>query len=117
MRASNCAHKYRAGCPARVAPKSVCTVLNPAPAGAEALFGIEKLKVPRSSIPAATHVDGSAHIQPFRRNDNPLYHHMIAALNELTGYPIIFNTRFNVQRPDRVYARSCTPLLCEDRDG
>jgi len=117
MRASNCAHKYRAECMVWSQPVTTRTVFDRAPAGAEALFGIEKLKVPRSSIPAATHVDGSAHIQPFRRNDNPLYHHIIAALHELTGYPIIFNTRFNVQRTDGMYARSCTPLLCEDRDG
>ena len=77
----------------------------PAPAGAESLWGIEKLKVPRSTIPAVTHVDNSARIQTVRRADNPLYYDIISAFKELTGCPIIVNTSFNVRDEPIV----CTP--------
>jgi carbamoyltransferase len=77
----------------------------PVPARQEALWGIEKLKVPRSTIPAVTHVDDSARIQTVRRRDNPLYYDIISAFNELTGCPIIVNTSFNVRDEPIV----CTP--------
>ena len=77
----------------------------PAPSGTESLWGIEKLKVPRSTIPAATHVDNSARIQTVRRADNPLYYDIIHAFYELTGCPVIVNTSFNVRDEPIV----CTP--------
>ena len=63
----------------------------------EALFGIEKLKVPRSEIPAVTHVDYSARIQTVHRETNPRYHALIDQFRERTGCPVIVNTSFNVR--------------------
>ena len=63
----------------------------------EGLFGIEKLNVPRSDIPAVTHVDYSARIQTVRREDNPAYYDVIKAFQSLTGYPVVVNTSFNVR--------------------
>jgi carbamoyltransferase len=77
----------------------------PVPEGAEELHGIEKLKVPRSSIPAVTHVDYSARIQTVRREMNPLYYDIINAFYEQTGCPVIVNTSFNVRGEPIV----CTP--------
>ena len=75
------------------------------PPGSESSWGIEKLKVRRSQIPAATHVDYSARIQTVRREDNPLYHDIIKAFYRLTGCPVIVNTSFNVKDEPIV----CTP--------
>jgi carbamoyltransferase len=61
------------------------------------LFGIDKLNVPRSSIPAVTHVDYSARIQTVHKETNPRYHDLISALKEKTGCPVIVNTSFNVR--------------------
>jgi carbamoyltransferase len=61
------------------------------------LFGIEKLNVPRSDIPAVTHVDYSARIQTVHRDTNPRYHALIAAFERHTGCPVIVNTSFNVR--------------------
>ena len=69
------------------------------------LFGIEKLKVPRSEIPAVTHVDYSARIQTVHRETNPLYHALISMFKERTGCPVIVNTSFNVRGEPIV----CTP--------
>jgi carbamoyltransferase len=63
----------------------------------QALFGIEKLNVPRSDIPAVTHVDYSARIQTVHRDTNPRYHALICAFKQLTGCPVIVNTSFNVR--------------------
>jgi carbamoyltransferase len=63
----------------------------------QTLFGIEKLNVPRSSIPAVTHVDYSARIQTVHKDTNPLYHSLIARFKELTGVPVLVNTSFNVR--------------------
>jgi carbamoyltransferase len=63
----------------------------------EALFGIEKLNVTRSEIPAVTHVDYSARIQTVHSNTNPRYHALISAFKQKTGCPIIVNTSFNVR--------------------
>jgi carbamoyltransferase len=63
----------------------------------EALFGIEKLNVPRSDIPAVTHVDYSARVQTVHRETNPRYHALISLFKERTGCPVIVNTSFNVR--------------------
>lgn len=61
------------------------------------LFGIEKLNVPRSSIPAVTHVDYSARIQTVHEDTNPKYYALIRRFKALTGCPVIVNTSFNVR--------------------
>jgi carbamoyltransferase len=61
------------------------------------LFGIEKLNVPRSDIPAVTHVDYSARIQTVHKETNPRYHGLIRRFYERTGCPVIVNTSFNVR--------------------
>jgi len=69
------------------------------------LFGIAKLNVPRSDIPAVTHVDYSARIQTVHRDTNPRYHALISAFKGKTGCPVIVNTSFNVRGEPIV----CTP--------
>jgi carbamoyltransferase len=69
------------------------------------LFGIEKLNVPRSDIPAVTHVDYSARIQTVHRETNPRYYALLQRFNELTGCPVVVNTSFNVRGEPIV----CTP--------
>jgi carbamoyltransferase len=61
------------------------------------LFGIDKLNVPRSEIPAVTHVDYSSRVQTVHKFTNPLYHKLISKFYELTGCPVIVNTSFNVR--------------------
>jgi len=61
------------------------------------LFGIEKLNVPRSEIPAVTHVDYSARIQTVDAATNPRYHALISAFKARTGCPVVVNTSFNVR--------------------
>jgi len=63
----------------------------------EALFGIEKLNVPRSTIPAVTHVDYSARVQTVRPETNRLYYELIDRFRDLTGCPLVVNTSFNVR--------------------
>lgn len=63
----------------------------------QALFGIEKLNVPRSEIPAVTHVDYSARIQTVHAETNPRYHALISQFKQKTGCPVIVNTSFNVR--------------------
>ncbi len=62
-----------------------------------ALFGIDKLNVPRSSIPAVTHVDYSARVQTVHAQTNPRYHRLISRFKALTGCPVLVNTSFNVR--------------------
>ena len=71
----------------------------------DALFGIDKLNVPRSAIPAVTHVDYSARIQSVHRDTNRLYHDLISRFHDRTGCPVIVNTSFNVRGEPIV----CTP--------
>ncbi|MGH8614498.1 MAG: carbamoyltransferase family protein, partial [Gammaproteobacteria bacterium] len=71
----------------------------------QALFGIQKLNVPRSSIPAVTHVDYSARIQTVHRETNPRYHALLSAFKARTGCPVLVNTSFNVRGEPIV----CTP--------
>jgi carbamoyltransferase len=77
----------------------------PVPPEANTLWGIEKLNVPRSSVPAITHVDYSARVQTVRRDTNPLYYDIIEAFYRRTGCPVIVNTSFNVRGEPIV----CTP--------
>jgi carbamoyltransferase len=74
-------------------------------AAEDALFGINKLNVVRSSIPAVTHVDYSARVQTVHRETNPLYHELIARFHALTDCPVLVNTSFNVRSEPIV----CTP--------
>ena len=69
------------------------------------LFGIEKLNIQRSHIPAVTHVDYSARIQTVHKETNPRYYNVIKKFKELTGCPVIINTSFNVRGEPIV----CTP--------
>jgi len=69
------------------------------------LFGIDKLNVSRSDIPAVTHVDYSARIQTVDANTNPRYHALISQFDQLTGCPVVVNTSFNVRGEPIV----CTP--------
>ena len=71
----------------------------------QCLFGIDKLNVVRSDIPAVTHVDYSARIQTVHKETNPRYHALIGRFEELTGCPVLINTSFNVRGEPIV----CTP--------
>jgi carbamoyltransferase len=70
-----------------------------------ALFGIDKLNVPRSDIPAVTHVDYSARIQTVHQDTHPRFHALISRFKALTGCPVLVNTSFNVRGEPIV----CTP--------
>lgn len=72
------------------------------------LFGIEKLKVPRSVIPAITHVDYSARIQTVDKKNNGLYYDLIKEFHNLTGCPVIINTSFNVRGE---------PIVCSPKEA
>jgi carbamoyltransferase len=80
----------------------------PMTAAEQALFGIDKLNVPRSSIPAVTHVDYSARVQTVHRDTNPRYHRLLTRFKELTGCPVIVNTSFNVRGE---------PIVCSPEDA
>ena len=71
----------------------------------EALFGIDKLNIPRSLVPAITHVDYSARVQTVNKKTNPQYHDLISRFKEITDCPILVNTSFNVRGEPIV----CTP--------
>ena len=74
----------------------------------QALFGIDKLNVPRSDIPAVTHVDYSARVQTVHRATNPRYHALLSRFKELTGCPVLVNTSFNVRGE---------PIVCSISDA
>ena len=74
----------------------------------QALFGIEKLNVPRSSVPAITHVDYSARIQTVHHDTNAYYHSLISKFKEMTGFPLVVNTSFNVRGE---------PIVCTPKDA
>ena len=69
------------------------------------LFGIEQLNVPRSEIPAVTHIDYSARVQTVHRDTNPRFHALITEFKRRTGCPVLVNTSFNVRGEPIV----CTP--------
>jgi len=71
----------------------------------EALFGVDKLNVLRSSVPAITHVNYSARIQTVHADTNPRYHAVISKFKEKTGCPLVVNTSFNVRGEPII----CTP--------
>jgi carbamoyltransferase len=74
----------------------------------EALFGIEKLNILRSSIPSVTHVDYSARVQTVHEQTNPRYYQLIKNFKELTGCPVLVNTSFNVRGE---------PIVCSPSDA
>jgi carbamoyltransferase len=74
-------------------------------AAESALFGIEKLNVPRSEIPAVTHVDYSARVQTVHKETNQRYHALLSRFHDKTGCPVLVNTSFNVRGEPIV----CTP--------
>jgi carbamoyltransferase len=74
-------------------------------AAEEALFGIDKLNISRSEIPAVTHIDYSARIQTVSAETNPLFHALLTRFKALTGCPVLVNTSFNVRGEPIV----CTP--------
>jgi len=77
-------------------------------AAEEALFGIAKLNVPRSEVPAVTHVDYSARVQTVHRETNPRFHALLAAFKARTGCPVLVNTSFNVRGE---------PIVCSPTDA
>ena len=72
------------------------------------LFGIDKLNIPRSKIPAVTHVDYSARIQTVHKETNLRYYNIIKRFKDLTGFPIVVNTSFNVRGE---------PIVCSPEDA
>lgn len=72
------------------------------------LFGIEKLNIPRSEIPAVTHIDYSARVQTVHKETNPVYHKLISKFEEKTGCATIVNTSFNVRGE---------PIVCSPQDS
>jgi len=74
----------------------------------EKLFGIAKLNVPRSDIPAVTHVDYSARIQTVSREQHPTFYKLLAAFYQKTGCPVVVNTSFNVRGE---------PIVCTPKDA
>jgi carbamoyltransferase len=74
----------------------------------EKLFGIDKLNIPRSDIPAVTHVDYTARIQTVNKEDHPQYYNLINEFKKRTGYGIIINTSFNVRGE---------PIVCTPQDA
>jgi carbamoyltransferase len=74
----------------------------------ENLFGIQKLNVPRSSVPAITHVDYSARIQTVHSDTNPRYYSLISKFKKKTGCPLLVNTSFNVRGE---------PIICTPKDA
>lgn len=78
------------------------------PTSQETLFGIAQLKISRSSIPAVTHVDYSARIQTVHPETNPKFYDLLDKFEQLTGYPILINTSFNVRGE---------PIVCTPQDA
>jgi carbamoyltransferase len=72
------------------------------------LFGIDKLNVPRSDIPAVTHIDYSARVQTVHREINPRFHALLNAFKQRTGCPVLVNTSFNVRGE---------PIVCAPEDA
>ena len=75
----------------------------------KSLFGIDKLNIKNSVIPAVTHVDYSARIQTVHKSTNIDYYNLISEFKKITGYPILVNTSFNV-RGSQLYVHQKMPL-------
>ena len=75
------------------------------------LFGIDKLNLARSNIPAVTHIDMSARIQTVSSRTNPLYHKLLTAVKSKTGCPVVVNTSFNV-RGEPIVASPKDAFMC-----
>jgi carbamoyltransferase len=73
-----------------------------------ALFGIDKINVPRSDIPAVTHIDYSARVQTVHQETNFRYYQLIKRFKDLTGCPVVVNTSFNVRGE---------PIVCSPEDA
>ncbi|KAG1657130.1 hypothetical protein GQR58_023600 [Nymphon striatum] len=79
----------------------------------EKLFGIDKLNIPRSQIPAVTHVDYSARVQTVHPETNPRFYHLLDAFEEKTGCPVLVNTSFNVRgEPIVIHLKMRIDVLC-----
>ena len=74
----------------------------------QALFGIDKLNISRSEVPAVTHVDYSARIQTVHASTNPIFHHLLRRFKALTACPVLVNTSFNVRGE---------PIVCSPEDA
>jgi carbamoyltransferase len=74
----------------------------------QSLFGIDKLNIPRSEIPAVTHIDYSARVQTVHKETNPRYWALLDAFKEQTGCPVLVNTSFNVRGE---------PIVCSPEDA
>ena len=74
----------------------------------EKLFGIKKLNIPRSNVPAITHIDYSARVQTVNSKLNPRYYQLIKAFKKKTGCPMVVNTSFNVRGE---------PIVCTPQDA
>jgi carbamoyltransferase len=74
----------------------------------KSLFGIDKLNIKRSSVPAITHVDYSARIQTVHKKTNPKYHALITKFKEISGCSVVVNTSFNVRGE---------PIVCSPDDA
>jgi carbamoyltransferase len=74
----------------------------------ERLWGIDKLNIVRSEVPAITHIDYSARLQTAHEETNPLYYRMMKAFKKRTGCPVIVNTSFNVRGE---------PIVCSPKDA
>ena len=76
--------------------------------GEDRLFGIDKLNIPRSKIPAVTHIDYTSRLQSVNKLTNPIYHELISRFYKKTGCPILINTSFNVRGE---------PIVCSPQDA
>ena len=74
----------------------------------QALFGIDKLNIERSTVPAVTHIDYSARVQTVHKQTNRLYYAVLSRFKELTGCPVVVNTSFNVRGE---------PIVCTIEDA
>ena len=74
----------------------------------KSLTGIDRLNIPRSSVPAITHVDYSARVQTVHRDTNPRFHKLLSKFKHSTGCPLLVNTSFNIRGE---------PIVCSPTDA
>ena len=92
---------------AKIVPPALAQLNNMTPEE-NILFGIEKLNIPRSEIPAVTHIDYSARVQTVHEQTNHQFHKLLMRFKELTGCSIVVNTSFNVRGE---------PIVCSPEDA